>query len=119
MRWLADENIPGRAVLLMRAMGVDVRAMTELGAGRADAEVLALAKAQGRALISCDRDFGALVYGAGHPPPCAIVYLRLVPASAEAVAQLWARTAAAGDELLLGRFTVVTPEGIRQRALPG
>ena len=61
MHLLADENISQRVIDRLRAIGAGVVAVRETDPGASDDEVLALASAQGRTLITEDRDFGEMV----------------------------------------------------------
>jgi hypothetical protein len=61
-RWqiCANENFPGQAVHALRENGHDVLWMAEQGPRTADVDVLALADAEGRLLVTFDKDFGEL-----------------------------------------------------------
>lgn len=73
---LADENIAPAVVVALRARGCDVAGVAERGlAGRSDREVLRLAVAEGRVVLTHDGDFGTLAVRAG-APLIGIVYLR-------------------------------------------
>ncbi|MGE3311762.1 MAG: DUF5615 family PIN-like protein [Limisphaerales bacterium] len=56
----ADENFPGQAVHALRENGHDVLWMAEQGPRTADVDVLALADAEGRLLVTFDKDFGEM-----------------------------------------------------------
>lgn len=116
--WLADENIPSHAIAFLRQRGEDVAAISEISPSIADQQVLEMARAQGRIVLSFDRDHGDLVFNRGAIPPRAIVYLRLYPPDPEALERILAGLIAMGDKALDGQFTVVSPEGMRQRPLP-
>ena len=58
----ADENIHGDLVAWMRSAGHDVVYVAESAAGLTDDQVLALANAEGRVLVTGDKDFGELVF---------------------------------------------------------
>lgn len=119
MRLLADENIPLVSVQTLRAGGHDVLAASETMAGASDREVLARAGAEGRVLITFDRDFGTLAFKHGVSAPAGILLLRFVPSTpVEAVAVLLDLI---GDLRLTfpGKFTVVDRERVRQRSLHG
>ncbi len=75
-RLLADENVPGPSIRLLRDEGLDVAAIAERSPGMTDRAVLELARNEQRWLLTCDRDFGELVFAANLPPPDAIVLLR-------------------------------------------
>ena len=75
MLWLADENIPGRAVAVVRQRGEDVVAIAEIAPGIRDEEVVARARGERRILLSFYRDHGDLNFNRGvAPPPCDRVF---------------------------------------------
>jgi predicted nuclease of predicted toxin-antitoxin system len=61
-RLLANENVPAAVVAALRADGHDVAWMQEAGAGSTDEQVLDLALAEGRILLTFDKDFGELAF---------------------------------------------------------
>lgn len=117
MLLFADENIPLTAILALRSAGHDVLAGSEAMPRASDPEVLARAGAEGRLLVTFDRDFGALAIEQALPAPAGILLLRFVPVTpAETAAVLLDLF---GDTLFVfnGRFTVVNRERVRQRKL--
>lgn len=116
-RLLANENFPRPAVLALRQAGVDVEAVAELMPGVSDTAVLQHAVADGRWLVTFDRDYGELVFARTVQPPAAIIYLRqgtYAPAwAAEPVLQLLARA-----DFVAGHLVVVDGRSVRRRALP-
>jgi predicted nuclease of predicted toxin-antitoxin system len=117
IRLLANENFPGPAVRLLRERGVDVLWALESMSGADDSEVLARARAEGRWLLTYDRDYGELVFSCGLPSPRAVIYLRqeAYPPQrpADLVLELLAR-----PEQVDGLFLVVTERSARVRHLP-
>jgi len=116
MRVLANENIPRRVVEAMRQSGHDVSWAVECCASARDEEVLALATAQSRILVTQDRDFGELVIRQGLHAPCGVVLLRLPPIP-ELMAQHVSRVLD-GTFDASGKFVVVEVDRVRQRELP-
>lgn len=116
-RLLADENLPFASVVLLRSKGYDVLAISEHAPGTADVDILRLAREQDRVLVTFDRDFGELVYRDLAPVPPAIIYLRLPPSTPDEPGRLIAALLADETLQITGRFSVVTPDGLRQRAL--
>jgi predicted nuclease of predicted toxin-antitoxin system len=123
MRLLLDENVPGDVAAALRGQGHDVAAVAQTHpASLADGAVLALARAEGRVLVTLDRDFGELVFarGAAH---AGVVYLRLPGApgaalTARLVAVLREHGAAlegAGPGAAGRPFLVVTARDVRIR----
>jgi len=117
VRLLANENFPGPAVRALRERGVDVLWVSESMAAATDTEVLARARAEGRWLLTYDRDYGELVFSRGMPPPRAVIYLRQEayppPRPADLVLELMAL-----PQRVEGLFLVVTERAVRIRHLP-
>ena len=117
MRVLADENIPGDTIRALRAAGHDVFAAAESGPGSADAILLARAAAEGRVVLTFDRDFGELVVREGAPGVPGVVLLRFVPPDAGAVTALLLGLLARTDLRLDGFLSVVDAQHVRPRPL--
>ena len=117
-RLLADENIAASLVRALREDGLDVSYVAELAGGITDDKVLELAKAEARLLLTEDKDFGELVFPMKRRPP-GVLLLRL-PLSQRAQARGRVQTVLHlhGDRLS-DHFTVVEPEKVRFRLLPG
>ena len=118
MEWLADENIPGHAVAFLRHRSEDVVAISEVSPGIRDEDVVARARKEQRILLSFDRDHGDLIFNRGVMPPPAVVYFRLDPPDPQTIENILAGLIVLGSVALIGKFTVVTADGMRQRALP-
>jgi len=76
-RWLLNENFPQPSVLRLRALGWDVAAISEDSPSIDDDVVMERARAEGRWLVTFDRDYGELVFKRGLPAPGVIVLLRV------------------------------------------
>jgi predicted nuclease of predicted toxin-antitoxin system len=117
MRWLADECVAAPLVAQLRAAGHDVLYVAESEPRASDIEVLALAHAVNRLLLTDDKDFGELVFRQGRPVP-GVVLLRLAPGSSTTrLARLQVAIDQFGDALF-GRYTVVGETRVRSRSLP-
>ena len=112
---LLDENLPRSAAEVLARAGHDVLHVAQAEASADDRRVLAIARVQGRTLVTFDADFGDLVYRLGEPAPPAILYLRLHPIDGAAAAELVLQ---ALDQPVQGQFVVCTREGQRRRPLP-
>jgi predicted nuclease of predicted toxin-antitoxin system len=117
MRCLADENVPGPSIRLLREAGYDVEAIIEIAPGSPDPAVLQRACDTSRFLVTFDRDFGELVYRRGNPVPPGIIYLRVSPADPEEAGGVLVKLLQMPDLTFAGRFTVVDKDRIRQRPL--
>jgi predicted nuclease of predicted toxin-antitoxin system len=65
MLFLADESCDFAVVRALRDGGHDVVAVSDVARGAKDAEVVALARAERRILLTEDKDVGWYVYAAG------------------------------------------------------
>jgi predicted nuclease of predicted toxin-antitoxin system len=117
MRCLADENVPGPSIRLLREAGYDVEAIIEIAPGSPDPAVLQRACDTSRFLITFDRDFGELVYRRGNAVPPGIIYLRVSPADPEEAGGVLLKLFQMADLTFADRFTVVDTDRIRQRPL--
>ncbi len=70
MKFLFDQSADFRLIAPLRERGHDVLAVSrDFPAGRADEDVLAIARQEQRILVVADRDFGELIFHQG-PRPC-------------------------------------------------
>ena len=77
MRFLLDQSTDARLGTYLRSLNHDAtRIGAEYPSGLPDRTVLALAKREGRILITDDRDFGELVFRSKHSH-AGVIYLRL------------------------------------------
>ena len=118
MRILADENVPGAAVEILRSAGHDVAWVSEGGSGTADTDILSRASDESRLLVTFDKDFGDLAFHARMPVSHGIVLFRLASMSKDTVPQYVADSLASQVEWE-GHFSVISERRIRMRAIPG
>jgi predicted nuclease of predicted toxin-antitoxin system len=116
VRWLVNENFPAPSVVALRASGHDVLFITESHAGVDDTTVLALAREEGRWLVTFDRDYGELLFARNHAPPPAVILLRVKSYRPDEPAA-WLEQLLLDRESLLGKFTVFTGDTLRTRPL--
>jgi len=117
MKLLADECVAGSTVRSLRQAGLDVVWIAEAAPGVTDQEVLSLAYAAKRMVLTEDKDFGELTIRFGHQ--ClGLVLLALTDLTAtERAVRTLAALDALGDKLI-GHFVVVEQSRIRRRVLP-
>jgi predicted nuclease of predicted toxin-antitoxin system len=115
MRFLADQDVYSATVEFLRQLGHEVETAFERGmAQAADADLLQVAKAEGRVFVTRDRDFGGLVFV--HELGAGVLYLRLLPSTLQAVhAELGRILTLYSESDLLGTFVVVEPGRHRVR----
>jgi predicted nuclease of predicted toxin-antitoxin system len=116
MRFLADENFPKRSAALLRSMGHDVVTIGESARGSSDADVLETASREERVLLTFDRDFGELVFRLGRAT-FGIVFIRYAHLDPLRPAQIILRLLDTPDMELVGHFTTVAGDEVRQRRI--
>src|SRR3954468_1943636 len=116
MRLFADENVARAIVLRLRGLGHDVLYASEVQRGTADADWLTQAEAEGRLILTSDKDFGELIFR-DHLTSHGVILLRLGDmALADRLARLegvWPTVEAHPA----GKFLVITPTKVRVRDL--
>jgi predicted nuclease of predicted toxin-antitoxin system len=119
VRFLVDEALSSRVASLLRDAGHDAVHVGDRGLlGQPDEDVMRVAMAEDRVVVSTDTDFGELLALGSHLGP-SVVLLRRAPHAAEQQANL-VLTALVDTEgaLLAGAVVVITPSRIRLRDLP-
>ncbi|MCG2709683.1 MAG: DUF5615 family PIN-like protein [Thermodesulfovibrionales bacterium] len=116
MKFLANENVAGDAVTVLREKGHDVVWIRSDAPGSSDKDILARAVAEGRILITFDKDFGDLAFRAHLPAKCGIILFRISAPSSSFVANAVV-TAIESRSDWVGHFSVVEEHRIRMRAL--
>ena len=118
MRLLADENFPRSAVEALAGAGHDVTWIRSQSPGATDEQVLAIARAEKRLLLTFDKDFGELVLKKGLAASDGVVLFRLPPGRPGELASSIVATLTARDDWE-GKFSVVDSERVRMRPLIG
>lgn len=118
MLLLANENIPLASVKALRTAGHDVLSVTEHQPGITDEQVMAMAHAQQRCIVTFDRDYGELIFVNRLPTPPAVFYLRVSPANPQSAAlAVLALLQELGSQTAEG-FFVVDEKSYRRRPMP-
>jgi predicted nuclease of predicted toxin-antitoxin system len=115
--FVADEHIPRPSIERLREAGHDVLSIRERHASMDDSSIIKLAQAENRLLISCDRDFGKLLFLRQMECRVGIVYLRLGDFSMTEPADFILKYLASSPDIFYGYFSVVDRERIRQRKI--
>jgi predicted nuclease of predicted toxin-antitoxin system len=120
VRLLVDQNIAARVADLLRHAGHDAVHVSELGLQRAeDDELLRVARAEDRVIVSEDTDFGGLLARAGARAPSFVLIRSAAPMTPDAQALLLgAALPRLVDELETGCIAVVDRARVRVRRLP-
>jgi len=116
-RLLADENVPGRLVEVLRASGHDVWGARTEARGSTDEDLLGLAQDQARAVLTMDKDFGVLAFRRRLPAGHGVVLLRLGHLRLRRLVSIVLEALDRGVAQP-GKFTVVEEERVRMVPLP-
>jgi len=116
VRFLADENVEQPIVDALREAGHDVICVSEVVPGAPDRDVLGLANAQSRLLLTNDKDFGELSYREGLVST-GVVLLRFQTENGSRKAVLLLDALADTVDRLAGHFAVVVEGRVRLRPL--
>lgn len=112
---VADEGVDKAIVDALRTDGFDIEYFAESGAGSADTEVLKAANRRQCPLLTCDKDFGELVFRQ-KLASSGVVLIRLDGMAAESKARAVSQAVRDHVSDMTGAFTVISPGMIRIRA---
>jgi predicted nuclease of predicted toxin-antitoxin system len=108
VRFLADESCDFTAVTALRAAGHDVSAVADISPRATDPAVLALARSEGRVLLTEDKDFGLLAY-AGGQETAGVLLIRFPGNARSALGEAVVSVVAELGARIAGAFVVVEP----------
>lgn len=114
--FLVDESCPRAVAEALRATGHDARYAADTDRRALDTELVALAQAEQRVIVTEDFDFGELLIRRQLRAPGAIVLFLPNSSPDERASRLIETLATAGFEAT-GRLSIVSARRIRQRLL--
>jgi predicted nuclease of predicted toxin-antitoxin system len=117
MRFMADESCDFAVVRALREAGHDVLYVSETDPGAEDDAVVARAYAEGRVVLTEDRDFGRLVFAASRPA-VGVLYLRFPLPARDALGQAVLNLVREKGDALMGSFVTLQPGRARISRLP-
>jgi predicted nuclease of predicted toxin-antitoxin system len=119
VRFLVDECLPVRSTQFLKAFGHDSVHVADLDLlGASDDQVMQVAAAEGRILLSADTDFGELLAIGQHLAPSFVLLRGLTGAPDHRLRLLADNLDQVEDDLLAGAIVVFTEDRIRIRRLP-
>jgi predicted nuclease of predicted toxin-antitoxin system len=116
MKLLANENFPVIGWRVLQQAGYDIEHIGNTNFGISDVEVIELAKAENRIIITFDSDYGELVYKYNMKPP-GVIYLRFLDFTPTEPALFLIDLFEKGLYQFEGLFTVISDDSIRQRLI--
>jgi predicted nuclease of predicted toxin-antitoxin system len=117
MDFLANENFPFLSVRLLREAGHRVVSIIQETPGSKDVNILKRAHTEKLIILTFDRDYGELIYRHKVLPPAGVVYFRFAPATPLEPAEILLNVIDKADLSVIGKFTIVGRDRIRQRSL--
>ena len=114
MKCVADENVDSDIVTALRDTGHEVWYVAEIARGIADDEVLQIAAVSSALLLTCDKDFGDLVFRQGRATG-GVLLLRLAGVPAREKARIVTEVFREYGGQLVGAFSVLTLTTLRIR----
>ena len=116
MKIFCDANIGSIIASALVEAGHDVVRAVHVTPDAPDRVILAYAVAEQRLLITCDSDFGDLIFFRGHAPPIGVVYVRFEPQDVRDVVPRLIAVLATDDAN--DHMTVIDEIHIRRRPFP-
>ena len=119
IRLLLDQGLPRSATGHLVSHGFDAVHLGDIGASTlSDAAILELARSEGRAVVTLDADFHALLAASGAKSPT-VIRIRIEGLRGREMAELLLVVLdKCGSELAEGAAIVVQPNRVRIRRLP-
>jgi len=117
MDFLVNENFPLCSIKLLRKAGHNVASVIEETPGAKDLDVLKRACREKRIVLTFDRDYGELIYRHRSFIPSGVVYFRFDSSTPEEPAKILLKVLKEGKISILGKFTVIERDRVRQRSL--
>jgi len=114
---LADEHIPIPSVRILQDAGHDVVSIATDFQAIEDIDIITLANQEGRIIVSCDSDFGELIFNQGVRCETGIIYLRIHKFEPAEPANIILYRLNEMETFFEGSFTVLTRTTLRQRKL--
>jgi predicted nuclease of predicted toxin-antitoxin system len=117
MRLLLDENVSRHIGERLRRDGHTILRCQDVAAGKPDTEVLAFAQTNNLIVVTEDTAFGDLVMRQ-RLPSAGVILLRLSGLERARQPDYVAQVISREVQAIPGCFTVISPTGVRTRALP-
>lgn len=77
MKLLANENFPYKSIFYLKSKGYDITSIGMDNPSIKDSEIMTIAMAEERTILTFDRDYGELIFRNNYKPEKGVIYLRL------------------------------------------
>ncbi len=115
MRFLANENFPLKSILYLKGRNFDIFSIGQEIPGIKEEEVISIAYAQDRTILTFDRDYGELIFKHNLNPKKGVIYFRLFDYSPKDPGIILEELTKNGNIDFDQMLTVIDKNGIRQR----
>ena len=115
--FLADEHIPILSIRLLEEAGHDVVSIGIDFQSVSDKEIIEIANLEKRYIVTCDSDFGELIFKDGVYCKKGVIYFRIKKFTPEEPANIILSRLDKNQNIFDGQFTVLTRITIRQKPL--
>jgi len=116
MKLLANENFPLTSVQILKESGYDIIYIGTDFSGILDSEVMQIAIAEMRTILTFDRDYGELIFRKGFKPAKGVIYLRWNDFKPDEPGNYLRDLFVKGEFNFDGKLTVISENTIRQRS---
>lgn len=113
--FLANENFPKPAVIMLRNHGYSVKAIAEDSPGISDEEVMKMASALDYIILTFDKDYGELIFRHSKENPPGVIFFREKGANPNFSGELLISLLSESSIQFRNAFIVIETNNIRQR----
>lgn len=113
--FLANENFPRPSAILLRENGYVVKSIQEDYTGINDAAVIKMAQEENLIILTFDKDYGELIFKYGKDNPPSVVFFREKGNHPAFAASSLLSLLLSKKVVLIGAFTVIESDNVRQR----
>jgi len=115
LKLLANENVPLSSVTYLKSQGFDITAIGVDHSGISDEQVMEIAIADNRTIVTYDSDYGELIFKHGYKPDAGVIFIRSQPVDPLETSRILQRLAETPGLSFKRTLTVVDSNSLRQK----
>jgi len=115
LKFLANENVPLSSVTYLKSQGIDITAIGVDHSGISDEQVMEIAIAEDRTIVTYDSDYGELIFKHGYKPDAGVIFIRFQPTDALETSRILLRLTETPNLSFQRTLTVVDANSLRQK----